>query len=233
MPRAVLHQVSLTFTVRCKVGLTRTVRHTQVRCTLLLQASGGQEQYYVRFSLTCQFDIYSQTYPGQMYPLIEASDGQEQYYIRSAWHLQSDVRSAWHVQSDIPRSDVPPLQASGGQESYDIRSAWYLQSDIPRSDVPPPIQAYGGQEQYYVRSAWHLVILWIMLSLSQMCYSVYISSWIDWDIYVEWSFCCVYCCSCCCCCYCIMLLLQQENYTLKRTTRTKRSTYMHFLFNYQ
>ena len=29
----VLHQVNLTFTVRCKISLTCTVRHTQLRCT--------------------------------------------------------------------------------------------------------------------------------------------------------------------------------------------------------
>ena len=32
-PGLVLHQVSLTFTVRYKVSLTCTVRHTQLRCT--------------------------------------------------------------------------------------------------------------------------------------------------------------------------------------------------------
>ena len=41
-------------------------------------------------SLTCQPDIYSQTYPGQMYPLVEASVGQEQYYIRSDLHFFPD-----------------------------------------------------------------------------------------------------------------------------------------------
>ena len=201
MPRAVLHQVSLTFTVRCKVTLTCTVRHTQVRCTPLLQASGGQEQYY--------------------------------------------IRSAWHLQSDILRSDVPPTRGIWWPRAvlhqvsltFTVGCNVSLTFAVRHTQVRcnPPVQASSGQEQYYVRSAWHLVILWVTLSLSQMCYSVYISSWIDQDIYVEWSFCCVCCCSCCCCCYCIILFLQQqENYTLKRTaTRTKRSTYIHFLFNYQ
>ena len=30
-----------------------------------------------------ELDIYSHTYPGQMYPLVETSDGQERYYITS------------------------------------------------------------------------------------------------------------------------------------------------------
>ena len=47
-PRTVLHQVSLTFTVRYNFTLMCTVRYTQVRFTPLLQASGGQEQYYIR-----------------------------------------------------------------------------------------------------------------------------------------------------------------------------------------
>ena len=172
MPRAVQHQVSLTFTVRCKVCLTCTVWHSQVSCTSLLQASGVQEWYYIRSGLT--------------------------FAVRCEVSLTFAVR---HTQ---------------------VR-------------CNPPVQSSSGQEWYFVRSAWHFFILWGMLSLSQMCYSVYISYWINQDIYEEWSFCCVYCCSCYCCCYCIMLLLQQqENYTLKRTTtRTKRSTYIHFLFNYQ
>ena len=34
-----------------------------------------------------QLDMYSQTYPAQMYSLVEASSGQEKYYIRSALHF--------------------------------------------------------------------------------------------------------------------------------------------------
>ena len=44
-PRVVLHQVSLTFTVKCKVSLTFPVRHAQVRCTPLVEASSGQDWY--------------------------------------------------------------------------------------------------------------------------------------------------------------------------------------------
>ena len=107
MPRAVLHQVSLTFTVRCKVGLICTVRHTKVRCTphyrYLVAKSNTMSGQLDMSAWHLQSDI-----PRSDVPPLEASGGQEQYYIRSAWHLQSDVRSTWHVQSDIPRSDVPP-----------------------------------------------------------------------------------------------------------------------------
>ena len=170
-----------------------------------------------------------------MYPPLQASGGQEWYYVRSAWHLQSD----------IPRSDVtspgrgiwwPRAVLHQVSLTFTVRCQVRLTLPVRHIQVrcKPPVEASGGQEWYYVRSAWHVVILWVMLSLHQMCYSVYISSWIDQDIYVDWSFCCV-CCSCCCCCYCIMLLLQQQEIqTLKRTTtRTKRSTYIHLLFSYQ
>ena len=53
-PRVVLHQVSLIF----------TVRHTQVRCNPLVEASGGQEWYYIRSASHLQSDV------------------------KSAWHLQ-------------------------------------------------------------------------------------------------------------------------------------------------
>ena len=56
-PRVVLCQVSLTCTVRCKVSLTFTVRHTQIRCTPLVEASGGQEWYYIRSAWHLQSDI--------------------------------------------------------------------------------------------------------------------------------------------------------------------------------
>ena len=56
-PSVVLHQVSLTF----------TVGHTEVRCTPLVEASGGQEWYYVRSAWHLQSDVMS------------------------AWHLQSGI----------------------------------------------------------------------------------------------------------------------------------------------
>ena len=56
-----------------------------------IEVSSDQEQYYVLHQVSLTFsqaeghlDIYSQTYPAQMYPLVEASSGQDQYYVRSA-----------------------------------------------------------------------------------------------------------------------------------------------------
>ena len=152
MPRAVLHQVSLTFTVRCKVSLTCTVRHTQVRCT-------------------------------PHYRNLVAKSG--------TTSGQLDM-SAWHLQSDIPRSDVPCNRCIWWPRAVLCQVS--LTFTVRHTQVrcnPLPVEASSGQEWYYVRSPWHLVILWAMLSLSQMCYSVYISSWIEQDIYVERSFLCL------------------------------------------
>ena len=77
-----------------------------------VEASGGQEWYYIRSAWHLQSDVRSAWHlqsgmPRSDTPLVEASGGQEWYYIRSAWHLPLDVRSAWHLQSGMPRSDVP------------------------------------------------------------------------------------------------------------------------------
>ena len=92
--KAVLHVVSLTFIVRCKVSLTYTVRHTQVRCiptrgiwwprvvVCHVSLTCAVRHTQVRciptrgiwwpravlhqVSLTCQLDICSQMYPAQM-----------------------------------------------------------------------------------------------------------------------------------------------------------------------
>ena len=92
-----------------------------------------------------QLDIYSQTYPGQMYPPVETSGGQDWYYIRSA---------SW---SDIPSSDVPLVEASGGQDWYYIRSASW--SDIPSSDVTPSraITVSGAVPHQVSFTLFHLV----------------------------------------------------------------------------
>ena len=58
-PKAVLHQVSLTFTVKHQVSLTFTVRHTQNQMYHPVEASGGQEWYYIRSPWHLQSDISS------------------------------------------------------------------------------------------------------------------------------------------------------------------------------
>ena len=62
---------------------------------------------------------------------------------------------------------------------------------------------------------------------------------IEQEIYVDWS-----CCCCCCCCIIFLFLLicncggtltewTTKNYIWTTTTTTKRSIYIHFLFNFQ
>ena len=57
-------------------------------------------------------------------------------------------------------TDVPPVEASSGQEQYYIRSAWHVEEcnweGSRQSDVPP-IEASSGQEQCYIRSALQLL----------------------------------------------------------------------------
>ena len=94
----------------------------QMRCTPLVEASGGWEQYYIRSSwhveqCNCKGSGQSDV------PPVETSGGQEHYHVRSAWHLQSCIRLAWHFEE---MQTYPPLEASGGQEQYYIRSALHL-----------------------------------------------------------------------------------------------------------
>ena len=208
-----------------------TGRCTYVRCNPLVDASGGQEQYYVKSAWHSQSHVRSAWHFQEIaiqlrrHLTVRCTPSRGIWWpravlhqVRSAWYLQSHVRSAWHLQSDICRSDVPPSRGiwwpravlhqarSAWYLQSHVRSAWHLQSDIPKSHV-----LYAMQENEY-------------------CYSIYICIFIDQDMYVKWSFCC--CCSCCC--YCVIVLLQQkQNETWKRTaTRTKRSIYIHVLFNY-
>ena len=58
----------------------------ELRCTPLVEACSGQEQYYIR-SAWYWVSIWVRLTFSQMYPPVETSSGQEQYYIRSAWHL--------------------------------------------------------------------------------------------------------------------------------------------------
>ena len=64
-----------------------------------VEASGGQEQYYVSVRSAWQFQelnwggrLQSDLLSLDVTPLVEASGGKEQYYIGSAWNVQSNVR---------------------------------------------------------------------------------------------------------------------------------------------
>ena len=77
----------------------------------LVEASSGQEWYYVR-SACHLVSLWVRLTFSQMYPQVEASSCQEQYYIRSACHLVS-----FWVRLTFSQM-YPPLEASGGQDQY-------------------------------------------------------------------------------------------------------------------
>ena len=52
-----------------------------------VEASSGQEQYYIRSPWHAERNAIENAVDSQMYPPVEASGGQEQYYIGSALHL--------------------------------------------------------------------------------------------------------------------------------------------------
>ena len=69
----------------------------------------------------------------------DVTPGRDIWWSRALLHMHSCIRSAWQFAD----KDVPPVQASGGQEQNYIRSAWHLHS-CSRSawhfayvDVPP------------------------------------------------------------------------------------------------
>ena len=67
-PRVVLHQVSLTFTVRCKICLTFTVRYAKVRCTPHRGIWWPRVVLcHVSLTFTVRYKV-SWTCTGQMYP---------------------------------------------------------------------------------------------------------------------------------------------------------------------
>ena len=109
-----------------------------------VKESGGQEQYYVRSAWHLQeMEMQLRRQLSQTYPPLEVSGGQEQYYVRSSWHWDMlQVRLTFsHTpsrgilwpravlckvimtlgyalgQADL-QSDVPPVEASGGQEQF-------------------------------------------------------------------------------------------------------------------
>ena len=108
------------------------------------------------------------------------------------------------------RWDIPPIEASGGQDQYFVRSSWHLEECNweGRGQTYPPVEASGGQEWYELP----MYVIHCNAGEWVLLFSIYMSSWIDQYMYVEWS---VYCC------YCQILSLQQQNYTWKKT-RTKR-----------
>ena len=57
-----------------------------------VEASGGQEQYYIRFHI--MNNATEKAVDGQMYPPVQASGGQDQYYIRSPLHCTDKSYSA-------------------------------------------------------------------------------------------------------------------------------------------
>ena len=124
------------------------------------EASGGQEQYYVRSAWYLQLDVrlawHVQTYPGQMYPLCY------RHLVAKSGITSGQLNmSAWHLQSDIPMSKVTP-HATGiwwpRAILCQVSLTWHF--DICSQTYPgqmyTQLEASGGQEQYYIRSAWHL-----------------------------------------------------------------------------
>ena len=115
-PRAVLHQVSLTF--------GKPLGQTDLQPDgPLVETPCDQEWVLCQVSLTFvqplgQADLQSDV------PMVEASSGQKWYYIRSAWHLVS----LW-VRLTFSQMD-PPVEASHGQE-------WYLGPVDLNSDITP------------------------------------------------------------------------------------------------
>ena len=102
-----------------------------------LEASGGQEQYYIRSSWHVERNAIENTGDSQICTTLEASGVQEQYYVRSSWHSEE---YNWECSG---QSDMPPIRGSDGQEQYYVRSAWHSKSCIRSAwhfedaDVPP------------------------------------------------------------------------------------------------
>ena len=76
-----------------------------LRCTPLVEACSGQEQYYIR-SAWYWVSIWVRLTFSQMYPPVEACSGLWQYYIRSAWHMVK-LWSGWSLlRCNIPGSGI-------------------------------------------------------------------------------------------------------------------------------
>ena len=127
-PRGVLHKVILTFLyfqMRCTlrqqcnwecIGYSVSSEF-QIRCTLLVEASGGQEEYYIRSSWhsgECNWECmgYTVQISDEMYPPIVTSGNQEQHEVRSCWHWLC----LWVM-----------LTLSSGTEHYYTRWVWHVE----------------------------------------------------------------------------------------------------------
>ena len=84
----------------------------------------------------------------QMYPLVEASGGHEQYYVRSLWHSET-CNWECSGQSDVPPSrGIWWSRAVLCKVSLTFTCMHPVTLTFEDADVPP-VEASGGQEQYY------------------------------------------------------------------------------------
>ena len=98
------------------------VPHMSDRYTPLVEASSGQEQYYIRSAWHFQIFRCTQYIWTQTYPPVQASSGQEEYYV-------SQVRlTFWGMQlrRQITVRCTPLVETSSGQEQYYVRSALHF-----------------------------------------------------------------------------------------------------------
>ena len=121
----------------------------------LVEASGGQDQYYLRSSWhseECNWKCSGQS---------DVPTSRDIWSSRAVLHKFSLTFTAIHqVSLTFWGCRHTPLETSGGQKQYYVRSVWHLQTCIrlawhfADADIPP-IQASGDQDQYYLRSSWH------------------------------------------------------------------------------
>ena len=140
-PRLVLHQVSLTCTVRCKVSLTFTVRCTPGRSIWWPRL--GLHQVSLTCTVRCKVSLtftvrYKVSWPFMVRHTQHRCTHQKEHLV-----AKTGITSGQH---DMYSQIYALVEASGGQDwdyirsawhvQSDVRSVWHLQSDIPSSDVP-------------------------------------------------------------------------------------------------
>ena len=130
----------------------------------LVEVSSDQDQYYIRSAWHLQsgvrsLDIYSQTYPAQMYP----PPG------RTIWWPRMVLTSVQLISAPVLFSTIDCLEFSrvlcNSPSSYLICNPQYA-PDTPTPPIGPlippcKVQASRDQEWYYYRSAWHIISLWV------------------------------------------------------------------------
>ena len=115
---------------RAQLSRQMMFRYILTRCTPLVEASSGQEQYYIR------------------------SAWHLQSYIRLAWHFEEmQLRRCRYT----PSRGIWWPRAVLCKVILTCKSQTWNEFKIADADVPP-VEASSGQEQYYIRSAWHLVM---------------------------------------------------------------------------